>query len=88
MRGLRGLGPAAGVAWCAGAILGFLGGLTITGLASTILFGVAGLAGLAGLAVVAVAGASWWAIWRRRRTGSPTADQPVFVAQPAAKASR
>jgi len=80
--GLLGLGAAACVACCAGPILAFLGGLTIAGLASTLLFGAAGLA------VAVIAGASWWAIRRRRLACSPPADQPVAVAAPAAKASR
>jgi len=79
--GLLGLGAAACVACCAGPILALLGGLTIAGLASTLLFGVAGLA------VAVVAEASWWAI-RRRRAGIPPADQPVSVAAPTAKVSR
>lgn len=77
-----GLGAVACVACCAGPILAFLGGLTVAGLVGTILFGVAGLA------VVAVVGANWSAIRRHRRDGSPTTDQPVSVAAPAAKGSR
>lgn len=80
--GLLGLGAAACVACCAGPILAFLGGLTIAGLASTVLFGVAGLA------VAVGAGAGWWAIWRRCGACAPPADQPVAVAAPATKASR
>lgn len=79
--GLVGVGAAACVACCAGPILAFLGGLTIAGLASTLVIGAGGLA------IAAIAGVSWLTI-QRRRVRPVRADEPVAVATPTAKANR
>ncbi len=81
--GLVGLGVVACVACCAGPILALLGGLTIAGLASTLVIGVAGL-------VVAVMSAVAWLAVRRRRHSScgDGIDGPVPVPPPITKASR
>lgn len=79
--GLLGLGAAACVACCIGPILAFLGGLTLAGLASTLVIGVAGLG------VAAIAGAGF-VVLRRRRTCNTPADGPVAVAPPRAKVDR
>ena len=55
-----GLGALACIGCCAGPVLAFLGGLSIAGLASTVLIGGAGL-------VVATAAAVGYLIVRRRR---------------------
>ncbi len=54
--GLVGLGVVACVACCAGPILALLGGLTIAGLASTLVIGVAGLA------VAVMSAVAWLAV--------------------------
>jgi len=82
--GLVGLGAAACVACCAGPILAFLGGLTLAGVASTLVVGVAGL----GLAAVA---AAVWIILRRRgrdRCGDVSNGEPVSVGAPTTRATR
>lgn len=81
--GLVGMGVVACVACCAGPILALLGGLTIAGLASTLVIGVAGLA------IAAVAAAAWLTVRRRRRNSCGDGiDGPVPVAPPTTKASR
>ncbi len=82
--GLVGLGVAACAACCAGPILAFLGGLTIAGLASTLVIGVAGLA------IALVAGTAWFIVRRRRRNAcrDGAAGGPVSVASPTARAPR
>ena len=81
--GLVGLGAAACVACCAGPLLAFLGGLTIAGLASTLLIGAAGLA------IAAVAGGGWLAVRRRRARATCAAHPaPVAIAAPTVRADR
>jgi mercuric ion transport protein len=80
--GLLGLGAAACVACCAGPILALVGGLTIAGLFSTLVIGIAGLA------VAAIAAGSWVTIRRRRRSCATPTGRPVAVAAPTVKASR
>lgn len=82
--GLIGVGAAACVACCAGPILAFLGGLTIAGVASSLVIGVAGLA------FAAIAGSAWLIVKRRGRNrcaATPT-DDPVSLGTPSAKAPR
>lgn len=82
--GLVGLGVVACVACCAGPILAVLGGLTIAGLASTLVIGVAGLV------VAAVSAVAWLAVRRRRHNscGDGGMDGPVSVAPPTTRATR
>lgn len=82
--GLVGVGAAACMACCAGPLLAFLGGLTIAGLASTLLIGAAGLA------IAAIAGGGWLAIRRRRVRAIRAAHhgQPVAVTAPRVRADR
>ena len=82
--GIIGIGAAACVACCAGPILAFLSGLTIAGVSSTLVIGVAGL----GLA--AVAAAAWLILRRRGRHGcadAPTSE-PVQVSAPTIRGPR
>ena len=64
--------------------LAFLGGLTIAGLASTLVIGVAGLA------IALVAGTAWFIVRRPRRNAcrDGAAGGPVSVASPTARAPR
>jgi hypothetical protein len=78
--GVIGIGAAACIACCAGPILGFLGGLGVVGLVSTILVGAGGLA----LTAVAVAG---WIVVRRRRTCGAPRQHPVAVGDPIRRTS-
>lgn len=79
--GLVGLGVVACAACCAGPILALLGGLTVAGLASTVVIGVAGLV------TAAVAALAWLTVRRRRRgsCGDAEVDGPVSVAPPTVK---
>jgi hypothetical protein len=71
---LLGIGAAACAACCAGPILAFLGGLSLAGLASTLVFGTVGL-------VVAVGAAVAVLLIARRRSSSCGVDQaPVPLA--------
>lgn len=75
--GIFGFGAAACVACCAGPIFAFLGGLSIAGAASTLIFGGVGLA------VSASAIAAILLVRRRRRTDCAiSGDEPVAVAAP------
>lgn len=75
--GLVGLGVVACVACCAGPILALLGGLTIAGLASTLVIGIGGLA------VAAVSAVAWLAVRRRHNScGDGGIDGPVPLAPP------
>jgi hypothetical protein len=74
---LLGIGAAACAACCAGPMLAFLGGLSLAGLVSTLVFGTVGLLVAAGAAVAAQL------VLRRRRGSSCDPDQaPVPVASP------
>lgn len=76
-----GIGAAACVACCAGPILAFLGGLSLAGLASTLVIGTAGLV------VAALALAGIVIVRRRRATATCKTQQsdPVPVAAPSRK---
>jgi len=74
--GVLGIGAAACVACCAGPILAFLGGLSIAGLASTVLVGGAGLVG------AAISALAFVAVRRRRSDSCSTSDAPVPVDAP------
>jgi hypothetical protein len=75
---LLGIGAAACAACCAGPILAFLGGLSLAGLASTLVFGTVGLVVAVGAAVAAL-----FVLRRRRRSASCGIDQaPVPLAPP------
>jgi hypothetical protein len=63
---ILGVGTAACVACCAGPILAILGGLSLAGLASTLLIGTTGLVAAAALAPLLVT--------RRRRNNCPVSD--------------
>jgi hypothetical protein len=71
-----GMGAAACVACCAGPILAILGGLSVAGLASTLLLGTAGF-------VIAAAALAALLVARRRRNDRPVSDDsPTPVAAP------
>lgn len=71
---ILGLGAAACVACCAGPLLAVLGGLSIAGLAGTLLIG------SAGLLIAAGAAAGFLLVRRRRRSACTVApDEPVAV---------
>jgi len=76
--GILGIGAAACVACCAGPILGVLGGLSILGLASTFVVGLAGLA----VTIAAVVGV---ALILARRRSCDIDSGPTPVAPPAPK---
>jgi hypothetical protein len=78
-----GLGAAACVACCIGPIVAFLGGLSIAGLASTLLIGTAGLAITAG-ALIAIL-----ALSRRRAAAVCGTDpaEPLAVGPPTRRVS-
>jgi hypothetical protein len=78
--GIIGIGAAACAACCAGPILAFLGGLSLAGLASTLLIGTLGLA------VFVSSGAGYLVVRRRRQTAcAPPSIEPVSVAAPTRK---
>jgi hypothetical protein len=73
---ILGVGTAACVACCAGPILAILGGLSLAGLASTLLIGTTGL-------VVGAAALAPLLVTRRRRNNCPVSDDsPTPVAAP------
>jgi hypothetical protein len=73
---LVGVGAAACVACCAGPILAILGGLSLAGLASTLLIGSGGL-------VIVAAALTALQVTRRRRNDCPVPDgSPTPVAAP------
>lgn len=76
-----GIGAAACVACCAGPILALLGGMSLAGLASTLVIGTAGVV----IAVTALAGIL--GVRRRRVTAAcqTTSPDPVAVATPSRK---
>jgi hypothetical protein len=81
--GILGLGAAACVACCVGPILAFFGGLSLAGIASTVVVGLAGL----GIAVAAAA-AGGLLLARRGRvrdSSSPDPAEPVAFAPPTMK---
>lgn len=74
---LLGIGAAACLACCAGPLLAFLGGLSIAGLASTLVLGAGGL-----LVAVAVGVAYLFVRRRRSAAGCALPDERVLVAAP------
>lgn len=82
--GLVGIGAAACAACCAGPILAFLGGLTLAGIASTLIIGVAGLA------LAAIAATAWLIVKRRNRDRcTPVrAGEPVPMNAPTTRRPR
>ena len=76
------VGAAACVACCTGPILGVLGAIGLTGLASSIYIG------FAGLFIAAIAARLWIAVKRRRSTSTCATppDVPVSVAAPGRRA--
>ena len=82
--GLRffGVGAAACAACCAGPILAFLGGLSLAGLASSLVLG------LVGLAVFAAAGVGYLVMrWRHQTACAGPSTEPVSVPAPARRSS-
>lgn len=77
--GILGIGAAACVACCIGPLVALLGGLSLAGLASTLLIGAAGL-------VIAAVAAVGFVVVRRRRPPGIVDDGPAPVAPPARRA--
>ena len=73
--GIIGVGAAACVVCCAGPLLAFLGGLSVAGLAATLVVGGIGLA-------IAVSAAAAFVIVHRRRKRCVAPDRTVPVAPP------
>ena len=71
-----GIGPTACVACCAGPILALLGGVSLAGLASTLVIGTGGLA-IAVLALIALL-----VVRRHRAADRMATSSPVLVATP------
>ena len=73
--GVLGMGAAACVACCAGPVLAILGGLSLAGLASTLLIGTAGL-------VIAAVALAALLVARRRRNDCPVSDASLAPVAP------
>jgi type VI protein secretion system component VasK len=78
---LLGVAAVACIACCAAPILGVVGGITLAGLASTV------VVGSAGLVVAVIAGLAWLIVRRTRpaHARSNDADKPISVGPPTRK---